>query len=88
VGGKFKHIPLRLTATGTKRNEFATSFLEDNISRIWVSTSYGIKRIDPLTLAVKEYIQDESDKGYLLNACRQIKQDSGGRIFVGTWVKD
>ncbi len=85
VTGKFQHIPLRLTATGTKRNEFTTSFLEDNKSRLWISTSYGIKQIDPQTLAVKEYLQDESDDGYLLNACRQIKQDSKGRIFVGTW---
>jgi len=85
VVGRFQHIPLRLTATGTKRNEFVTSFLEDSKGRLWVSTSYGIRQIDTQTLAIREYILDESGNSYLLNACRQIKQDSKGRIFVGTW---
>lgn len=84
--GKFQDIAVELTRPGIRRNLFATSFLHDSKNRLWVSTSYGVKRIDIEKGTTTSYHNPEPpDRKLELNACTQMAEDRKGRIFVGTW---
>ena len=83
---RFMPVPMELSRPGIARNLFATSFLRDSKNRLWLSTSYGIKRInDDKRSCVSFHYPETGIQKLYVNACTQIVEDKKGRIFCGTW---
>lgn len=80
--GFVSNIPVQVAPPGISTNTFITSFLNDGKGRFWISTSYGVQRIDKNSRAVIKTYRGINGRAM---SCRQIIEDRLGRIFVGTW---
>ncbi|WP_237706109.1 hybrid sensor histidine kinase/response regulator transcription factor [Thermophagus xiamenensis] len=64
-------------------NNVAYGVVDDNHGNIWVSTNKGISRIDPTTLAIKTYTQEDGLQSNQFNYRSTFKARNGKFYFGG-----
>lgn len=57
--------------------------LEDNLGLIWISTNNGLSKIDPETMAIKNYDESDGLQGKQFSPRSSLKLSSGELIFGG-----
>jgi ligand-binding sensor domain-containing protein/signal transduction histidine kinase len=66
-------------------SDYTFALLEDENGAIWIGTSYGLNRLDPLTGENKVFIYDDEDPNSLShNIVISLLQDRSGTLWVGT----
>ena len=64
-------------------NDFVYGILEDDASRLWMSTNKGLARFDPKTLEFKNYDRSDGLQGSEFNQWAYFKNEEGVMFFGG-----